>query len=470
MLPLDERSLFVQLKSKLDLRTARIAVVGLGYVGLPLAMELGSAGFRVIGIDVAPQKVEQLLSGNSYVQDVPSDMVGRLVADGRFTATTDFGVLSDVDAVSICVPTPLRKTKDPDMSYIVSAVSQLKKYTRPGQLVVLESTTYPGTTEEMVVSQLTQEGLRVGEDVFVAFSPERVDPGNVSFNTRNTPKVVGGITAACTELAVKLYGYVSTTVVPVSSARVAETVKLLENTFRSINIALVNEFAMMSERMGIDIWEVISAASTKPFGFMPFTPGPGIGGHCIPLDPIYLSWKARTYDFYSRFIDIASDINGNMPRYVVERFAELLSAFERPLKGSRVLLLGVAYKKNVDDVRESPALEIMRHLLDRSAIVEYSDPFVPSLEHEGLSLKSVALTANVIAQYDAVLVVTNHDSFDYELIARHARCVFDTRNGFGRQMTGNIFRLGTGEVSSAATTVTHQFIPARDVAPSSQEG
>jgi UDP-N-acetyl-D-glucosamine dehydrogenase len=407
-------------------------------VGLPLAVEFAKAGFEVTGIDLTDSKVARVNAGDSYVGDIPSATLAPLVKSGKLKATTDFSVVRDLDTVNICVPTPLRKTKDPDISYIVASVEQIAKYKHPGMLVVLESTTYPGTTEEVIQPMLEDENFRIGKEFHLAFSPERVDPGNPRFNTKNIPKVVGGVTPACTEIAVALYSSSLTTVVPVSNARVAETVKLLENTFRSVNIGLVNEIALMCNKMNIDVWEVIRAASTKPFGFMPFYPGPGLGGHCIPIDPFYLTWKAREYELSTRFIELAGEINTAMPRYVVARIADELDARAgKGLNGARILILGLAYKKNVDDTRESPAFKLIELLEKRGAACDVHDPYVPvvprSREHPDMAgRKSVPLDPAAVARYDAVLIVTDHDSIDYMSLANSARLIVDTRNACAR--------------------------------------
>jgi UDP-N-acetyl-D-glucosamine dehydrogenase len=413
-------------------RKAVVGVVGLGYVGLPLAMEFAHAGFHVIGYDVSERVVRDLMAGKSHIQDVPSDQVAAHLSAGRFEATTDPTRLRECDAVSIAVPTPLSKTRDPDMSYVNAATETVARNSHPGMLIVLESTTYPGTTREVLQPRLEQEGLRVGQDVFLAFSPERVDPGNPTWNTRNTPKVVGGLTPACTEAAVALYGSCIDTVVPVASAEAAELVKLLENTFRAVNIGLVNEMAIVCDKLGVNVWEVIDAAATKPFGFMKFTPGPGIGGHCIPLDPHYLAWKMRTLNYKTRFIDLASEINSEMPEFVVRKVAGALNEDCRSVKGSRILVLGIAYKRDIDDMRESPALDVMRLLEERGALVEYHDPFVPSFREDGHSKHGVPLTEELLARTDAVVVVTDHSGVDYQFVADHARLVVDSRNTMSR--------------------------------------
>ncbi|HUT77306.1 MAG TPA: nucleotide sugar dehydrogenase, partial [Polyangia bacterium] len=407
---------------------------GLGYVGLPLAVELASAGYKVVGVDVKEAVVAGVNRGKSHVGDVPSTRLEPLVEQGLIRATADYADLGSADCISICVPTPLNKSKDPDISYITGAVDRILEHLAPGKLVVLESTTYPGTTEELIAARIERErGLEVGRQVFVAFSPERVDPGNKAFNTRNTPKVLGGVTPACTEVARALYSAVVERVHCVGSAREAETVKLLENTFRAVNIALVNEFLLMCNRMDIDVWNVIEAAATKPFGFMPFFPGPGIGGHCIPLDPMYMSWKAKAVDFYNRFIELATDINGNMPRFVVQRLADLLNERERSLKGSRIMVLGMAYKKNVDDLRESPGLELYRLLRQKGAWVEFHDPHARSFVSVlGNIVESSPIDDGRLATFDAAVLATDHDAFDYPRIAREAQLILDCRDAFAR--------------------------------------
>ena len=431
----------VQLSQRLDRRTARLAVIGLGYVGLPLAVELAEAGFEVHGIDIDENRVKQLNNGRSYIQDVPTASVRALVKKGLLQATTDFSVLKRCDAVNICVPTPLSKMRDPDVSYIVAAVQQVTRHLHRGQLIILESTTYPGTTDELVLPMLSESGLKVGKDFFLAFSPERVDPGNPHFNTRNIPKVVGGVTPTCTEIAVQLYRQRLENVVPVSSTQVAEMVKLLENTFRSVNIGLVNELALMCSRLGIDVWEVISAAATKPFGFMPFYPGPGLGGHCIPIDPFYLSWKARASGFEARFIELAGYINGQMPEHVVELVAGALNNQGKAVRGSRVLVLGVAYKADIDDVRESPSLDIMEKLRERGARIEYHDPFVASLDFAGHRMKSVPLTTANLKRFDIVVIATAHSGIPYSNVLRASKGVVDTRNALKGKRSPKIVRL-----------------------------
>lgn len=416
------------LEGKIADRTARIGVIGLGYVGLPLAMEFVRAGFRVVGYDVSQRVCDTLMAGTSHIQDVASTAVAASVASKAFVATTDESALGSCDAISIAVPTPLSKTRDPDMAFVLSAADAVQRHARPGLLVVLESTTYPGTTRELLLPRMEEAGLTVGTDVFLAFSPERVDPGNPVYHTHNTPKVVGGITPACTELASQLYATCIETIVPVTSPESAELVKLLENTFRSVNIGLVNEIAIVCDKLGVDVWEVINAAATKPFGFMKFTPGPGIGGHCIPLDPHYLAWKMRTLNYKTRFIDLASEINSQMPDYVVEKVARALNDETKPVKGSRVLVLGVAYKRDINDVRESPALDIMRLLEERGAVVSYHDPYVPEVREDGHVRHGVALTDGDLQQADVCVVVTDHAAIDWGRVVSHASLVVDTRN------------------------------------------
>jgi UDP-N-acetyl-D-glucosamine dehydrogenase len=424
----NQQTLTTQLKD----RSAKVAILGLGYVGLPLAVVFAEAGFHVTGIDPDKRKVDCIARSESHIQDVPSEQVARLVKSGRLKATADFAVLKEMDAVSVCVPTPLRKTGDPDLSFIVNATDELAKYMHPKMVVVLESTTYPGTTREILLPKLgTEKGLEVGKDFFLAFSPERVDPGRKDWTTLNTPKVIGGITPACSEVASVWYAQALQTVVPVSSAEVAEMAKLLENTFRMINIGLVNEMALMCDRLGVDVWEVIEAAATKPFGFMKFTPGPGLGGHCIPIDPLYLSWKLRALNYTARFIELASEINTNMPRYVVTKVQDGLNDQGKALKGSQVLVLGAAYKPDIDDLRESPALDVMGLLKQKGAEVSYHDPFIPSLRHEGLQLDSVPDLMAAVRQADCVVIVTNHSSYDYVKLLKEARLMVDTRNALG---------------------------------------
>lgn len=417
---------------KAENRDVLFGVIGLGYVGLPLAVELGKAGFRVLGYDISDKVVTGLAAGHSHIKDVPDSDLREILAAGRFTVTTDPARLREVDAISICVPTPLSKFKDPDVSFIVAATEAVKQSLRPGQAIILESTTYPGTTREIMLPALESTGLKVGEDFFLAFSPERVDPGNLVWTTRNTPKVVGGITADCTRVVAALYRPAIETVVAVPDTETAELVKLLENTFRSVNIGLVNEMAIVCDKLGVNVWEVIEAAATKPFGFMKFLPGPGLGGHCIPIDPHYLAWKMRGLNYKTRFIDLAGELNTEMPLFWVRKVAEGLNDAGKAVRGSMVLVIGVAYKRDIDDIRESPALDIIRLLETQGATVRYHDPFVPRLIEDGHELSSVPLTAAEIQAADCVMVVTDHTSLDYDLIRAHARAVVDTRNVLAR--------------------------------------
>jgi UDP-N-acetyl-D-glucosamine dehydrogenase len=420
------------LLKRIEDRKATVAIIGLGYVGLPLAVEFAKGGFKVIGYDVSERVCRNLMEGRSHIHDVSNADIAKFVRQGLFEATTDESRLKEADAVSIAVPTPLVKTRDPDMSYVIAAAEAVSRTAHKGLLVVLESTTYPGTTREVLLPVLTKLGLTVGEDVFLAFSPERVDPGNPKYHTKNTPKVVGGITPACTEIATALYAAVIDTVVPVTTTEAAELVKLLENTFRSVNIGLVNEMAIVCDKLGVDVWEVIDAAATKPFGFMKFTPGPGIGGHCIPLDPHYLAWKMRTLNYKTRFIDLASEINSQMPAYVVDKVAQALNEERKPVNGSRVLVVGVAYKPDIDDIRESPALDVMRLLEADGAEVVFHDPFIPSYREDGHSRSGVELTAAELERADAVVIVTNHRTIDYQMLMDHASLVVDSRNAMSR--------------------------------------
>ncbi|HEX9988683.1 MAG TPA: nucleotide sugar dehydrogenase [Chloroflexia bacterium] len=418
------------LAEKISSRTATVGIIGLGYVGLPLAVEFAHAGFSVVALDVDRRKVEDIKAGRSYIKDVTDDAISSAVQSGRLHATTDYRALREVDTISICVPTPLRKTKDPDISYIVSATESIAENFHPGILVVLESTTYPGTTDEIILPRLTADGCKVGEDFFLAFSPERIDPGNPKYHTSNIPKVMGGVTPNCLALATALYSHVIEKIVPVSSTSAAEMVKLLENTFRAVNIGMANELAIMCAKLGIDVWEVIDAAATKPFGFMPFYPGPGLGGHCIPIDPHYLSWKLKTLNYKARFIELASEINTDMPVYVVNVLADALNDSAKPLRGSRVLVLGATYKRDIEDVRESPAIDIINLLTAKGASVDYNDPYAPQLQvSEGADLMtSVELTEEAVNSYDAVLIVTDHSSYDWAWIADHAKLIVDSRN------------------------------------------
>jgi len=430
---------FEELQHKIEARKAHAGVVGLGYVGLPLAVELAHAGFTVTGIDVLPAKVDAINRGESYVQDVPTEVLKPLVQAGKIRATMEFSAVAELDTINICVPTPLRKTKDPDMSYIVSSCQEIAKHFHAGILIILESTTYPGTTDELMLPMFEAGGLKVGQDFFLCFSPERVDPGNPKFQTKNIPKVVGGITSACTQVGAAFYRQALETVVPVGSTRVAEMVKLLENTFRMINIGMVNEIALMCDRMNIDVWEVIEAAATKPFGFMPFYPGPGLGGHCIPIDPFYLSWKSKQAGIEARFIELAGYINGQMPNFVVDKVQNALNDHTKPLKGSRVHVMGVAYKRDIDDVRESPALDIIHLLGMRGAKVGYSDPYVPSINSEGIEMTATPVSA--AAEADCVVIVTDHKDFDYPKLVQSSKLIVDTRNALKGIASEKIVRL-----------------------------
>ncbi len=422
-------------------RGARVGIIGLGYVGLPLAAEFAKGGFRVTGFEVDAQKVRDIKDGESYIADVPTAEVAELVKKGLLTATLDFAGLRKMDAVIICVPTPLRKSKDPDVSYIVASVKEARKYLRRGQLIILESTTYPGTTKELVKPMLETGGLKAGRDFFLAFSPERVDPGNSKYGVKNTPKVVGGHTPACTALAAALYGAVIDRVLPVSGTEAAELVKLLENTFRAVNIAMINEMALMCHKLGLDVWEVIGAASSKPFGFMPFYPGPGIGGHCIPLDPHYLGWKMKTLNFEPRFIELAGAINSSMPAHAVERVGELLNARGKALSRSRVLMIGMAYKPDISDPRESPAHDVLILLEKTGAKADFYDPYVAEADIEGVTRRSRRDALRRIKDYDCVIIVTPHSCIDYADIVKKARLVFDTRNATKGLKGKNLHRL-----------------------------
>lgn len=426
-------------EKRLEEKQIKIGIIGLGYVGLPLAVEFAKKGFSVIGLDINENKTALINKGETYIQDIRKEDIEKVVRDGFLKASTDFSYIKDIDSISICVPTPLRKTRDPDISYIMSALESVARYIHNDQLIVLESTTYPGTTEELLLLRFEELGLKVGEDFYLAFSPERVNPGDKQYFTKNTPKVIGGMTLTCTEIARKVYEQVINTVVPVSSPRVAEMVKLLENTFRSVNIGLVNEIALMCNKLNIDVWEVIDAASTKPFGFMPFYPGPGLGGHCIPIDPFYLSWKAKTVGFEARFIELAGQINSSMPEYVVSKVIDALNEHRKPLKGSRILILGISYKRNVDDIRESPALDIIQILTRKGAIVEYMDPHVPELKYDDGSYKSVSYDKLEI--YDCAVLVTDHSAFNLNLFLDKLKLIVDTRNTFKNNKSDKIIKL-----------------------------
>jgi UDP-N-acetyl-D-glucosamine dehydrogenase len=432
------------LLNKIQTRQAVVGVVGLGYVGLPLAVAFAEAGFKVVGIDVDANKVEALNQGKSYIEDVPNSQLSPLVGgsgNGRLHASTNYGDLAEVDAISICVPTPLRKTGDPDISYIINAADSIAAHGCKGKLVVLESTTYPGTTEEIIEPRLVRDGHEVGRDVFLAFSPERIDPGRTDYTIFTTPKVIGGMTEACSEIAMALYGTIVEKPVPVSSPATAEMVKLLENTFRAVNIGLVNEVALMCDKLGLDAWEVVEAAATKPYGFMPFYPGPGLGGHCIPIDPLYLSWKLRTLNYTARFIELAAEVNSHMPDYVVTKVADALNDECKSVKGSKILILGVAYKPNVSDVRESPAVDIIHLLQERGAEVQFHDPYVDDLSHEGIFLTGTPLSNELLQEADCVIVVTHHNVFDWENIAANAHLIVDTRHVIKSKGPGRVVYL-----------------------------
>ena len=422
------KTLSAALTDKIQNKEARVGIIGLGYVGLPLAVEFAQAGYHVVGIDTDSSKVDALNKGDCYIADISADLFGDMVSTGRLTATQDYGAISELDAISICVPTPLRKTRDPDMSYVVAAAEQIAKHLRPSTLIILESTTYPGTTAEVVLPIMLGNGYVVGEDIFLAYSPERIDPANTTYGVRNTPKVIGGVTLDCADVAMALYDTVVEEVVKVSSTKAAEMVKLLENTFRAVNIGLINEIAIMCDKLGIDVWEVIAAAKTKPFGYMPFYPGPGLGGHCIPIDPLYLSWKLKSLNFNARFIELADEINTNMPRYVVRKVAEALNEDSKPVRGSKVLILGVAYKADVDDVREAPALDILQLLMQQGAIVNYHDPYVSSIQFDQVDISSVDYDMSILESVDCVIIVTDHSYYDWADILNHTNLVVDTRN------------------------------------------
>ena len=431
-----------ELLSKIKKRKAKVGIIGLGYVGLPLAMEFAKVGFHILGVDVSQEKIKSLKKGKSYITDVNNDEVRKFILEEkRIQVSSSYNLLRKADIACVTVPTPLKKTKDPDISFIVSAMTELKTVFHPGILIVLESTTYPGTTREFIVSEIEKMGYKAGKDFFVAYSPERVDPGNPRFTTRNIPKVIGAVTETCRKLAYELYSTFLKNIHIVETVEEAEMAKLLENTFRAVNIGLVNEMTIMCERMGINIWNVIEAASTKPFGFMPFYPGPGIGGHCIPLDPLYLSYRAKMYNFYNRFIELATDINGNMPRFVLSKLSQILNRDKKSLNGSRILLLGIAYKANVNDIRESPSLEVYRLLLNENAIVDYYDPLIPEFRESGKRIKSVSLKPEVIRKYDCIVVTTRHSDVDYKLVLKYAWSIFDTRNVYKGVNSDKITRL-----------------------------
>jgi len=427
---------------KLEQKSAKIGIIGMGYVGLPLALEFCKVGFDVTGIDLDKKKIDSINNGKSYIEDATDADIESAVRQGRLHATTDFSVLQQLDTVSICVPTPLRKTKDPDISYIISATKEIKKYLHPGQLIVLESTTYPGTTDEIILPELESSGLKVGVDFFLAFSPERIDPVNKLFNTKNTPKIIGGVTLKCTESARALYSQAVDKIITVGSTRAAEMVKLLENTFRAVNIGLVNEIAIICNKLGMDVWEIIDAAATKPFGFMPFYPGPGLGGHCIPVDPLYLSWKLKMFNYNARFIELASEVNTNMPYFVVTKVFDALNAHRKSINGSNILVLGAAYKKDVGDVRESPALDVIRLLKDKGGVISYNDPHIPLLHEDNMDLRSIDLSDySALNNYDCTVIVTDHSSYDYKKVVEFSNIVVDTRNATKGIVSNKIVRL-----------------------------
>jgi len=435
----------MDLREKIKNKSAKVGIIGLGYVGLPLAMEFAKEGFSVVGIDVSREKVDKLNKGENYIIDVNDNDLKWAIEKRLFRATTDYSVIKNVDAISICVPTPLRKTKDPDVSFIIAATEELAKFIHKDLIIILESTTYPGTTRELVLPILERSGLKVGRDFYLAFSPERVDPGNPIYKTKNTPKVLGGITKNCTEMAKLLYEQIIEKVVPVSSTESAEMVKLLENTFRSINIGLANEMALMCDRLGVDVWEIIEAAGTKPFGFMKFYPGPGLGGHCIPIDPFYLSWKMKLLNYNAKFIELAGEINSSMPEYVVTLVADGLNMKRKTINGSKVLIIGVSYKKDIDDTRESPALDVMKLLEARGANLEYHDPFVERIVLNGKELRSVDIDENKLKSYDAVVIITDHSNIDYQMIQKYSSIVVDTRNAIKGRYE-NVLKLGARRV------------------------
>jgi UDP-N-acetyl-D-glucosamine dehydrogenase len=429
------------LKRKIQDRSAQLGVIGLGYVGLPLAVEMAQKGFRVTGIDLDGGKVEAVNAGRSHILDVPDESLAAAVKNGTLRATQSFAAVESLDTISICVPTPLRKTKDPDLSYIIAAVEAVHNHLRPGKLIILESTTYPGTTREIVLPILEKSGLKAGRDFFLAFSPERVDPGNRAFTTRNIPKVIGGITPRCTAITCLLYQQFLDCTVPVSSPESAEMVKLLENTFRSVNIALANEMARMCSKFGINVWEVIDAAKTKPFGFMPFYPGPGLGGHCIPVDPYYLAWKAKMNGFEPRLIELAAVINNEMPAFTINWIADALNKNKKSLNGSHILALGIAYKRDTNDTRESPSLDVVKGLQEKGAIVSYSDPHVPFIKLEDKKMKSTSITPEVLNSMDCAVILTDHSAFNYSMISEHAKLILDCRSALRGYSGSNVMRL-----------------------------
>ncbi len=435
----------MRINKKIQNRTAKIGVIGLGYVGLPLAIEFIQAGFDVIGIDIDDNKINLINSGNNYIKDVDDNILRKAVEKNKLSATADFSVVKNLDSISICVPTPLNKQKDPDISFIISVMEKIKNYIHKDMTIILESTTYPGSTKELILPYIQDNGFEVGKNLFLCFSPERIDPGNKDFNTRNTPKVIGGITEECTKIGTSIYETIVNTIIPVSSTETAEMVKLLENTFRAINIGLANEIAIMCEKLGVNVWEVIDAAATKPFGYMKFSPGPGLGGHCIPIDPHYLSWKLKTLDYEARFIQLAGEVNTNMPNHIVNLISVNLNKLHKSLNGSKILIIGVAYKKDIDDTRESPALDIIQLLVNAGAKIDYHDTNVPKLVYNDISIDSITnLKRKKLNSYDACVVVTNHSNIDYELIYDNCQLIIDTRNVFDGKNSEHVKRLGQG--------------------------
>jgi len=435
----------MEITKKIEDKTAKIGVIGLGYVGLPLAIEFVQAGFNVIGIDIDENKINLINSGTNYIKDIDDKLLTNAVTANKLTATTDFSNVQDLDSISICVPTPLNKQKDPDISYIVSVMDKIKKYLNQNMVLTLESTTYPGSTKELILPFIKDRGFEVGKDFFLCFSPERIDPGNNDFNTSNTPKVIGGITEKCTKIGASIYETIINKVITVSSTETAEMVKLLENTFRAINIGLANEVAIICEKLGVNVWEVIDAAATKPFGFMKFSPGPGLGGHCIPIDPYYLSWKLKTLDYEARFIQLAGEVNTNMPNHILKLIFSNLNKLHKSLNGSKILIIGVAYKKDIDDIRESPALDIIQLLVNAGAIIDYHDTYVPKLEYNDISIDSIiTLESENLNSYDACVIVTDHSNIDYDIIYDNSQLIIDTRNVFDGKEDDHIKRLGQG--------------------------
>ncbi len=436
----------MSLYNKINSKEANIGVIGLGYVGLPLAIEFAKAGFNVSGIDVDDKKIAAINKGNNYISDIDDSLLMDLVKKGKLKATKDKSIITTLDAISICVPTPLSKLKEPDVSYIINSVNAIKRYLHKDLLIILESTTYPGTTKEVVLSALRESGLIAGEDYYLCFSPERIDPGNKNYNISNTPKIIGGITNECTKVGQLLYSQIVKDVISVSSPETAEMVKLLENTFRSINIGLANEVAIMCEKLGIDVWEVIDAANTKPYGFMKFTPGPGLGGHCIPIDPLYLSWKMKNLNYNPQFIDLASKINASMPEHIIDMLKKALNKNQKELENSKILILGMAYKKDIDDIRESPSLDILYLLNKNNSKVDYFDPYIPDFVFDKRKYRRLDdLNSEVLKKFDAVIILTDHSNLDYELIKNNAALIIDTRNVYPLNNDDNIYRLGVGK-------------------------